>query len=182
MFSGNYADAVFDHENAHLTAPTGHFYWQIDPASNLLFPVRYEVQMRYYQFAGFLTEMIRDSIANAVLESKTLQQFLEFEVRKIDDHEARSPFLLDNLLWLTEVRLCADMRHLSISDLEKNAEAVVGQDAVLQRINAIAYDLFKKAWLASEKASQKVDLTTETRTLCEYVLRRSPILLDPMRA
>jgi len=181
MFSGNYAEAVFEHENAHLT-PTKHSYWEIDPDSNPLIPVRNDVRIRYYQFSGFLTEMIRDSIANAVLESQTLQQFLEFEVGKIDDHEARSPFVIDNSLWVTEVKLCADMRHLSINDLEKNVSAILGQSNVLQDIYVIAYDVFKKAWLASEKASQEVDLVTETRTLREQVLKHATILLEPMRA
>ena len=182
MFSGNYAEAVFEHENAHLVTPTGHSYWEIDPNSDPLFPVREVARIRYYQFSNFLIEMIRDSIANAVLESQTLQQFLEFEVRKIEDHEARSPFVVDNLLWVTEVKLCADMRHLSISDLEKNASAILLQSNVLQDIHEMAYALFKKAWLASEKASQKVDLFSETRTLREYVLKHIPILLEPMRA
>lgn len=181
MFSGNYVEAVFEHENAHLTRMR-HSYWEIDPDSNPLFPVRTDVRIRYYQLSGFLTEMVRDSIANAVLGSQTLQQFLEFEVRKIEDHEARSPFVINNLLWVTEVKLCADMRHLSISHLEKNVSAILGQDNVLRDIHAIAYDLFKKAWLASEKASQEVDLVTETRTFREYVLKHAPILLEPMRA
>jgi hypothetical protein len=107
---------------------------------------------------------------------------LEFEVRKIANHEARSPFALDNLLWVTEVKLCADMRQLSINDLKKTVSAILGQDNVLQDIHATAYDLFKKAWLASEKASQKVDLAMETRTLRECVLKHAPILLEPMRA
>jgi hypothetical protein len=181
MFSGNYAEAVFEHENAHLVTPTRHSYGEIDPDSPL-FPVREVARIRYYQFSNFLIEMIRDSIANAVLESQTLQQFLEFEVRKIEDHEARSPFVIDNLLWVTEVKLCADMRHLSIGDLEKNASAILLQSNVLQDIHEMAYAIFKKAWLASEKASQEVDLVSETRTLREYVLEHIPILLEPMRA
>jgi len=180
MFNGNYAEAVFEHENAHLT-PTRHSYGEVDPDSPL-FPVREVARIRYYQFSDLLIEMIRDSIANAVLESQTLQQFLEFEVRKIQDHEARSPFVIDNLLWVTEVKLCADMRRLSISDLEKNASAILRQSNVLQDIHEMAYALFKKAWLASEKASQEVDLVSETRTLREYVLKHTPILLEPMRA
>lgn len=179
MFSGNYAEAVFEHENAHLVTPTKHSYWEIDP--NSLSHVRNDVRMRYHQFSDLLAEMIRDSIANAVLESQTLEQFLEFEVRKIEDHEARIPFVIDNLLWVTEVKLCADMRHLGISGLEKIASAILRQSNVLQDIQEIAYALFKKAWLASEKASQKVDLSSETQTLREYVLRHIPILLEPMR-
>ena len=50
------------------------------------------------------------------------EQFLEFEACKIEDPEARSPWIIDNLLWVTEVKLCADMRHLSISNLEKNCK------------------------------------------------------------
>lgn len=137
---------------------------------------------RYYQFSSFLTEMIRDSIANAVLGSQTLQQFLEFEVCKIGDHEARSPFVLDNLLWVTEVKLCTDMRHLSIIDLETNASAILSQSNVLPDIHEMAYALFKKAWLASENASPEVDLFMETRTMLEYVLKHPTILLERMRA
>ena len=181
MFSGNYAEAVFDHENAHLGS-TKYYYWQIDPDTNPLFPVRNDVQMRYSQFSSFLTEMTRDSIANARLRSETLQQFLEFEVRKIDDHELSLPFVVDNLLWVTEVKLCADMRNLSINDLEKNVSAILSQDTFLQDIHAAAYDLFKKAWIASEKASHEVDLSMETRTLLECVLKHAAILVEPMRA
>jgi hypothetical protein len=180
MFNGSYAEAVFEHENAHLT-PTRHSYWEVDPDSPL-FPVRDVTLIRYRQFSNLLTEMIRDSIANAVLEPQTLQKFLEFEVCKIEDHEARFPFVIDNLLWLTEVKVCADMRHLSISGLEKNASAILRQGNVLQDIHKVAYALFKKAWLASEKASQEVDLSSETRTLREYVLAHTPTLLEPMRA
>jgi hypothetical protein len=180
MFDGNYAEAVFEHENAHLNS-TKHSYWEVNPDSPL-FPVRREALIRYSQFSNLLTEMIRDSIANAVLEPQTLQKFLEFEVCKIEDHETRFPFIIDNLLWLTEVRLCADMRHLSINGLEKNVSAILGQSNVLQEIHKIACGLFKKAWLASEKASREVDLFSETRTLREYVLGHTPILLEPMCA
>jgi hypothetical protein len=181
MFSGNYAEAVFEHENAHLASPTTFSQW--DPSSKPIVDVRILLLLeRYRQFSGFLTEMIRDSIANAVLAPQTLQQFLEFEVRKIDDHERRIPFVLDILLWMTEVRLCADMRRLSISGLEKIASAILRQSSVLPDIHEMAYALFKKAWLASEKSSQKVDLFAETQTLHEYVLKQSSILLEPMRA
>jgi hypothetical protein len=181
MFSGNYADAVFEHENAHLAAPTTFSQW--DPSSKPIVDVRIlSLLERYRQFSGFLTEMIRDSIANAVLKSQTLQQFLEFEVRKIEDHEARSPFVVDNLLWVTEVKLCADMRHLSISDLEKNVSAILGESTVLQHIYEIAYRVFRKAWLASEEASPEVDLIIETRTLLEYVLEHTLLLLETMHA
>jgi hypothetical protein len=180
MFSGNYAEAVFEHENAHFTtARTQDSYWEIDPA-NPLFPIRNDLRIRYYQFSSHLINMTRDSIANAMLEPKTLQQFLEFEVRKIGDRQLRLPFVLDNLLWLTEVKLCAYMRHLSVSDLEKNISAILEQNNVLQEIHVIAYDLFKKAWLASQERSQAVDLTMETRTLREYVLKHTPILLEAM--
>ncbi len=135
MFGGNYAEAVFEHENAHLGS-TKHSYWQINPESSSIATMLNVVRNRYHQFSSFLTEMIRDSIANARLESQTLQQFLEFEVCKISDHEARSPFVLDNLLWVTEVKLCADMRHLSIINLEKNASAILGQSNVLPDIHA----------------------------------------------
>ena len=181
MFSGNYAEAVFEHENAHLNS-TKHSRWQIDPYSNPLYPIRDEARIRYWEFSEFLAEMIRDSIANAVLESQTLQQFLEFEACKIEDHEARSPWIIDNLLWVTEVKLCADMRHLSITDLEKIASAILLQSNVLPDIHETAYAVFKKAWLASEKASKEVDLVSETRTLHENVLKHTPILLEPMRA
>ena len=173
MFSGNYAEAVFEHENAHLNS-TKHSRWQIDPYSNPLYPIRDEARIRYWEFSEFLAEMIRDSIANAVLESQTLQQFLEFEACKIEDHEARSPWIIDNLLWVTEVKLCADMRHLSITDLEKIASAILLQSNVLPDIHETAYAVFKKAWLASEKASKEVDLVSETRTLHENVLKHTP--------
>lgn len=178
MFSGNYADAVFDHENAHLT-PTRHSYWEIYPDSN---PLLKDVQPRYYHFSAFLPEMIRDSIANAVLASQTLQQFLGFEVCKIEDHEARSPYVLDNSLWVTEVKLCADMRHLAISNLEKTLLSILSQNSVLQDIHAIAYALFKKAWLASEQTSNQVDLFNETKTLRKWVLKHPLIMLEPMRS
>jgi hypothetical protein len=180
MFNGNYAEAVFEHENAHLTAP-GHHYWEVEPDSPL-FPVREVARIRYYQFSNFLIAMIRDSIANAVLQSQTLQRFLEFEVCKIEDHEARSPFVIENLLWVTEVKLCADMRRLSIRGLEENSSAILGQSSILQDIHQIAYALFKKAWFASEKASQEIDLVSETQALREYVLKHTPILFERMRA
>jgi hypothetical protein len=124
MFDGNYAEAVFEHENAHL-GRTKYVGWRIDP--NLIGMMLEVVQTRYYEFSALLAEMTRDSIANAVLESQTLQQFLEFEVCKIGDHEARLPFILDNFLWVTEVKLCSDMRSLSISNLETNSSAILRQ-------------------------------------------------------
>jgi len=129
MFGGSYAEAVLEHENAHLN-PTIHSYWEIPPSSNRLIP---DVRDRYYQCSHHLTEMTRDSIANALLKPQVLQRFLEFEVRKIGDHAERLPFIVDNLLWVTEVKLCADMRELNIIDLQKTASAILGQSAVLKK-------------------------------------------------
>jgi hypothetical protein len=177
MFGGNYAEAVLEHENAHLN-PTIHSYWEIPVSSN---PLIADVRDRYYQCSHLLTEMVRDSIANALLRPQALQLFLEFEVRKIGDREERLPFVVDNLLWVTEVKLCADMRQLNIIDLQKTASAILGQSSVLKEIHVMAYTLFKKAWLGSEEGSKVVDCMVETRTLREYILQHPLTMLERMR-